>query len=127
MTKNELRQLFYLNREILQKTEELVEMKIKSRSDGGTAWDKRREKEIAKREAEVLERVQACKAKRRRIKKFINDIDDSFTRQIFYYRYVKCMTWQQVAYMTGGYNSADCVRKIAERYLEKYSKDCKNR
>ena len=54
--------------------------------------------------------------------KFLNSIDDSLTRQIFYYRYVRCMSWKKVSYMTGGYNSDDGVRKIAERYLKNLNK-----
>ena len=49
---------------------------------------------------------------------FINSIEDSLTRQVFYYRFVKSLPWKRVAYMTGGCNTEESVRKIAERYLK---------
>ena len=77
---------------------------------------------ILEREQEVLEKIKRCKALRNEINKFINSVEDSLTRQILYYRYGKCMTWKKVAYMTGGYNSEDNVRRIAERYLKSIEK-----
>ena len=122
MTKRELMQLYYLNHEIMNDTEELVKLKIKTRSLGDTPWAKEQEKLISERERELIEKVRRCKNLRCEINKFINSVDDSLTRQILYYRYGKCMTWKQVSYMTGGYNSEDGVRKIAERYLSSISK-----
>lgn len=120
MTKDELKQLFYLNREIINDTEELVELKIKARQGGGEKRSAVREKMIEIRERELVEKVRRCKALKHEISEFINGIEDSLTRQIIYYRYAKCMTWRQVAYMTGGYNSDEGVRKIAERFLKRY-------
>ncbi len=117
MTKKELTQLYYLNREIMNGTEELVELKIKQRN--GSPWNKDGEKMIKEREQALVLKIRGCTQLKERIDKFINGIDDSLTRQIFHYRYVKCMSWRQVAYMTGGYCTEDCVRKIAERYLKK--------
>lgn len=121
MTKKELMQLYYLNREIMNDTEELVELKIKQRS--GKPWNEDSEKLIKERERELVSKIRNCTQLKEKIDKFINNIDDSLTRQIFYYRYVKCMPWRQVSYMTGAYCSEDCVRKIAERYLKKCDKN----
>lgn len=119
MTKKELMQLYYLNREIMHDTEELVNMKIETRGATGRAWAKAKEEEIKKRERLIIKKIRSCTKLRDEIESFINAIDDSFIRQIFHYRYVKSMTWSQVAYMIGGYNTAECVRKMAERYLKK--------
>ena len=116
MTKKELMQCFYLNREIMNDTEELVNMKIRARDESGFCSDD--EKQIKSREKRIVEKIRRCTQIKDEIEKFINSIDDSLTRQIFYYRYVKCMTWKKVSYMTGGYNSDEGVRKIAERYLK---------
>lgn len=118
MTKKELMQLYYLNREIMHDTEELVKLKIKSRTCDDTPWGKEQEKFIAEQEREIVEKVRRCKALRDEINKFINSIDESFIRQIFYYRFIKCMTWRKVAYMVGGCNTKDSVRMIVERYLK---------
>jgi hypothetical protein len=103
-------------------TEELVNLKIKCRSCEKGPWGKEQERIIAERERNLVKKVRYCTELRNKINKFIQTIEDSFTRQIFYYRYVKCMTWKQVAYMTGGYNTEDGVRKIAERYIKRQEK-----
>ena len=115
MTKKELMQCYYLNREIMHDTEELVNLKILARGDDGIVTD---EEEIKRQERVIVEKIRSCNQLKARIDKFLNSIDDSLTRQIFYYRYVKCMSWKKVSYMTGGYNSEEGVRKIAERYLK---------
>ena len=120
MTKKELMQLYYLNREIMNDTEELVELKIKNRTMASEKWSEEAEKIISERESEIVEKIRKCTLLRDKIKKFLEGIDDSLTRQIFYYRYDKCMTWRQVASMAGGYNTEESVRKIAERYLKKH-------
>ena len=51
------------------------------------------------------------------IEEYINTIDDSLTRQILSLRYVNGLTWEQVAASIGGGNTADSVRKVAERFL----------
>ena len=120
MTKQELMQIYHLNREIMHDTEELVNLKIKSRDCEKGHWNKVSEELIAKREAELVKKIRRCTVLRNEIDKFINTIEDSCTRQIFEYRYIRCMSWKQVAYMAGGYSSEDGVRKIAERYLKKH-------
>ncbi len=119
MTKKELMQIYYLNREIIHDTEELVNLKIKTKNDGPKRAGNENEKIISERERELVKKIRKCTALRNKINDFIATIDDSVTRQIFEYRYIKCMSWKQVSYMLGGYMSEDCVRKILERYLKK--------
>ncbi len=125
MTKKELMQIYYLNREILHDTEELVNFKINTRNYENGVWKKKNEELILKRESELVKKIRRCTALRDKINNFISTIEDSSTRQIFEYRYMKCMSWKQVAYMLGGYMSEDCVRKIAERYIKKISAEKK--
>ncbi len=119
MTKKELTQLYYLNREIMNSTEELVNLKIESKKLKNGELDKRRVKMIKRREEDLVNKIRGCTDLRDKAKDFIASIDDSLTRQVFEYRYSRCMTWQQVAYNIGGGNTNDGVRKIAERYLKK--------
>lgn len=49
---------------------------------------------------------------------FIDSIEDSLTRQIITLRYVNGLEWAQVAESIGGNNTADSVRKVAERFLK---------
>lgn len=119
MTKKELVQLYYLNREIMHDTEELVNLKIENRGNAETEWEKRKEWMIRKREKELVLKIRSCTELRDKVKGFIDNIDDSLVRQVLHYRYSKCMTWRQVAYVIGGRNTEESVRKIAERYLQK--------
>ena len=119
MTKKELTQLYYLNREIMHDTEELVNLKIECRSTSETEWEKKKEKMIKRREKELVLKIRSCTELRDKVKGFIDSIDDSLVRQVLHYRYSKCMTWRQVAYVIGGRNTEESVRKIAERYLKK--------
>ncbi len=121
MTKKELMQIYYLNREIMNDTEELVNLKIEARQNENKGVFEARN--IQEREKRIVNKIRKCSELKERIDKFLESIDDSLTRQIFYYRYVKCMTWKKVSYMTGGYNSEEGVRKIAERYLQKHKND----
>ena len=119
MTKKELMQCYYLNREIMHDTEELVNLKILAHGEVGFVA----EDVIKQREKAIVEKIRRCNKLKSQIDKFLNSIDDSLTRQIFYYRYVRCMSWKKVSYMTGGYNSEDGVRKIADRYLKSLIKE----
>lgn len=119
MTKKELVQLYYLNREIMHDTEELVNLKIENRGTAETEWEKRKEGMIKKREKELVLKIRSCTELRDKVKGFIDGVDDSLVRQVLHYRYSKCMTWRQVAYVIGGRNTEESVRKIAERYLKK--------
>lgn len=49
---------------------------------------------------------------------YIENIDDSLIRQIISLRYINGLTWDQVAATIGGGNTADSVRKVAERFLK---------
>ena len=116
MTKKELMQVYYLNREIMNDTEELVELKIKARED--ILEDEEVFEIIRRREKRIVEKIRKCSEIKERVMRFIDSIEDSLTRQVFYYWFVKSMPWKRVAYMTGGCNTEESVRKIAERYIK---------
>ncbi len=115
MTREKLRQLYYLNREIINDTEELVELKIKARK----SRNPEKEKLIEEQERRLVEKIRKCKSLRKEINEFIDGIEDSFMRQIIHYRYAKCMSWSKVAYMTGGGNTENGVRMAATRFLKR--------
>ncbi len=115
MTKEKLRQLYYLNREIINDTEELVELKIKARKGKNSG----KETLIAEQERRLVEKIRRCKSLKKEINEFIDGIEDSLMRQIMYYRYAKGMSWRKVAFMTGGGNTENGVRMAATRFLNR--------
>lgn len=79
------------------------------------------EHELEKLQYENAIRSKLKKIKRQRdeIMSFIEKIDDSFIRQIMFYRHVQGMNWTQVSMHIGGNNTADGCRKAHDRYLKK--------
>ena len=129
MTKAELEQIYYLNRELKLWETELERVRCKSlvgsplpgNSHGSGVSDK-----VADRAERIIELENRIIAKRDEIQRlrdeaveYIYGIPDSLTRQIIYCRCVSLMSWRRVDYEVGGYNTAESVRKIYDRFFEK--------
>ena len=129
MTKSDLEQIYYLNRELKMWETELERVRCKSlvgsplpgNSHGSGVSDK-----VADRAERIIELENRIIAKRDEIQhlrdeavEYIYSIPDSLTRQIIYYRCVSLMSWRRVAYEVGGYNTAESVRKIYDRFFKK--------
>lgn len=56
-----------------------------------------------------------------RLETFIGQINDAYIRLIFTYRYIKCLSWVQVAHKLGG-STADSARMMHNRYLQSYNR-----
>ncbi len=54
----------------------------------------------------------------RKITSYIETIPDIQTRLIFRLRFLRCMTWDEVATVIGGRNTVSGVKKICYRYLD---------
>lgn len=105
--KAELKQYFYLDREIKRDSLKLAAMDKNSKG-----YDEL---------YEITENNKLrCLALLIKTEKFIYSIDDSLTRQIFELRYIKGLTWSQTAQQMGGYAKADCLRMIHDRYLKNH-------
>ena len=128
MTKPELEQIYYLNRELKMWETELERVRCKSlvgsplpgNSHGSGVSDK-----VADRAERIIELENRIIAKRDEIQRlrdeaveYIESIPDSLTRQIIYYRCVSLMSWRKVAYEVGGNNTPDGVRMIYNRFME---------
>ena len=108
MTREELKQIYYLNKEIKMWQRELDRLQCKSliggqsldgMPKGSGMSDKVADLAIEKEEIrEIINgKLAEIQVQRKRIMNYINGIEDSLLRQIMFLRNVSCMNWKQVA------------------------------
>lgn len=130
MTKHDLKQVYYINREIKMWQQKLEELNNKSYvgtpkltgTPNGTITQNKVEAdaiEKAEMSAIIAGLLVKLQRQQREIMDYINGIDDSLIRQIMVCRYVHLMSWTQVAMGIGGGNTSDSVRKVHDRFLRK--------
>ena len=129
MTIKELSQLYYLNREIedcQKKLEELesqrgVSAVVIDDMPHGKGPAKSRVEQLAAEIVDLKAIIHAkqieCIHERNRLERYIAEIPDSLTRQIFEYRFADCLPWEQVAACIGEGNTAERVRQVCSRYI----------
>ncbi len=134
MTLKELSQLYYLNREIEIDQQRLAELRAKafgasamvlSHAPGGGKVESRLEKDVAEivdLEAILSAKITQCMHERNRLERYIADIPDSLTRQIFTLRFINGLHWLQIAFSVGGENTEASVKMICYRYIKKTAK-----
>lgn len=131
MTKEELMQVYYLNKEIAAWKEELERIRntseisaigagIKTRSYGRYA-DRVADTavSIAETEQKIRKKLVELEEARSKVTNYILAIDDCQTRLIFKLRCLDLLNWNAVADKVGGMNSEYSVKKRFYRYLEK--------
>jgi hypothetical protein len=129
LTKRELSQLYYLNREI--ERDKLRLQELRSAAEGTTTTltgmpkgsmtsDKiaRYAVEIAELEQVISLNIQRCWYEYNRLNRFIEEVSDSEIRQILSFRFVNGLSWQQVAANMGQYYTADMARMMANRFIQ---------
>ena len=147
MTPKEMKQLRYLNGEIkmlerqkrslenmlcnLSATKDIVQgsdaffpFVLHNRKVEGIAIKQRSEWLKCKADLErvnnrISESCQKIIKEYNRLSLYIENCNDSLTRQILSLYYIEGYTWDQVAARVGGGNTEDTVKKIAYRYLLK--------
>ena len=130
MTLQELSQLYWLNREIEKEQARVDELSRLAQSPSSSkltgmphapqSTDSKTERlvaEIVDLQAILAAKQVQCTHERARLERWISDIPDSLTRQIFRLRFVNGLSWDQVAYGVGGGNSVEAVKKRCYRYL----------
>lgn len=133
MTKRELMQLYYLEKEIraLENRIEELEREIENCTRILTDMPKNRNRnnKIAEIAAEIVDVKRLLDLKRQeriytrnRILRCIQAIDNCEVRLIIEYRFIDRLSWQQVANRMGGYATAASVRMIANRFLRENQK-----
>ena len=129
MTLKELSQLYYLDREIKLDRERLAELRADLLCPRSPSYDgmpknpnpdpamERCVAEIADLEAIIQAKIEQRVYERSRLERYIADIPDSLTRQIFTLRFIEGLTWEQIAAKMGGYNTAKNCSNICYRYI----------
>ena len=129
MTLKELSQLYHLNREIdlgyriIEELRAKAENLSQSLSDMPSAPSKenrleRYVAEIADLSAILDAKEVQCIHERSRLLRWINDIDDSLTRQIFTLRFVNGCNWVQVAASISDSYTDGYVKNLCYRFLK---------
>lgn len=131
MTKKELEQIYYITREINMWQRELDSLKTKSKVSSpaltgmpegkGTTGDRvgNNATRIVYLEQKIKDKKSELEILRISITEYIMSIDDSLIRQIIKLRCIDLKTWTKIAIAVGGYNTADSVRMIYNRYIDK--------
>lgn len=129
MTKKELSQLYYLNREITADKQKLSE--LESFSKGTTlkitglphinsiSNKTAIAAEIADIENEIEAKVSLSIIEYNRLNRYIATINDTLIRQIISLRFINGLTWRNIAQHIGGGNTESSVRKTMERFFDK--------
>lgn len=129
MTLQELNKHFEL-REKLEKAHEMIDSLRSAAFPGGQKLDgmphasgiKDKVGDLAIEIADMDARIEFLEEEIDKVKepiiKYINAIDDDQTRLVFRLRFIRCLTWREVAVILSGGNTEDSVKKICYRYLQ---------
>lgn len=73
---------------------------------------------IAEQEETVKRYERIVKRSEADIKAYVDSIEDNRTNLIFYLRFISGYTWDEVAEVIGGRNTAEAVKAVCYRYLQ---------
>lgn len=128
MTKEELKQIYYLNKEVrmwqkeleryqcksLVKSQEITGMPFGGGISDGTA---RLACDMAEIDAIIKGKLAEIQIQRKKIIEYISGLNDSLLRQIVFLRNVSCMSWNEIAREIGGNNTENSVRMMYNRNI----------
>lgn len=127
MTRDELKQIYFINKEIEMWERELEKVRaqseVQTKKLSGMPFANTNDisdptSDIAIKlidiEMIILGKKKELEYKRYEIMKFINNIEDSYMRLIVKYRCVDCLKWEQVADLVG--TNAESLRQAFKRF-----------
>ncbi len=130
MTKEELMQVYYMDKEIAAWKEELEKITMRAQPSAvrfggfckskGKPADKTADiaTELAETERKIREKLVELERERIKVMNYILNIEDPQTRLIFKLRCLNLLSWNAVADRVGGMNSEDSVKKRFYRHLK---------
>ena len=129
MTRKELSQLYYLQKEISSDEQRLIDLETAATSitanlsgmpGGGRKSDKTAiAAEIADLKSIIQAKRDMCVAHYNQIMRYVAGIEDSLMRQIITMRNLDMLTWAQIAQRIGGGNTEDGLRMAYKRFVDK--------
>ena len=111
MTKRELQQYYYLDKEITAERLRLAELELLQAPDG----------EIGETRRVIMCKLEEAEIMKQRILREIMEINDAFLRQIFVMRHVDLLSWAAIAVRIGGDNTPDGVRMAHDRCIKAHN------
>lgn len=127
MTRKELSQCYWLNKEIKQLTKMLHDLDGKEYKEINLTGMPQSPgisdhvSKLAVERAELSEliglKLKECTIARQRIERYINNIEDSEMRMIMRLRHINGISWQQIAFSIGGHDES-VPRKKYNRFME---------
>ena len=129
MTREEVNQIYYLNREIRELQRKLEELRCsglqspkidgmpKAPGRNGSPTERQGVAE-ADLQLQIEKLLQEVKRKQREIFEYIGSVEDSMIRMIIIFRCVDLCTWEEVAGHIGGPMTADSARMAFKRHFE---------
>ena len=128
MTRKELQQIYYINREIQMWQNELAKLRARQLVGSPRLSDMPKGgliigmddyvADLADLEATIKGLLAKLQIKRKEIMEYIFNIDDEFIRQIVYLRNVCLMSWNEVSDSIGGGNTENSVKQAYSRFLK---------
>ena len=78
--------------------------------------------ELADLDTQIRQKERTIRRREAMIERFVMSISDNQTRLVFRLRFLRGLSWGEVATMLGGRNSTDGVKKVCYRYLNRLAK-----
>ncbi len=130
MNVRQLSQLYYLNMLIKRNERRLEEMRDRltniSPKLSGMPGQPGASDAIGSTMPEIVDLIRQIEVEKAayveekaKLESYLNCIEDAQVRLIFVLRFVDLKTWNEVADVLGGNNSADSVKKVCYRYLKR--------
>ena len=113
------RQNLFSKLEHLRRIEKALEPAVNSFED--REWMELARADIWTRKASIYQQLKDIQQKREILDTLLERAPDQQLRDILSYRVYDGLSWQQIAFRIGGGNTADAVKKRAQRYLEKFN------
>lgn len=76
------------------------------------------DKKVNRIKGRITKRVNELLSLLEKADEYIYTIDSSLIRQAIILKYIKCLTWDQVAAQIGQDHTADSIRKVVERFFK---------